>query len=69
MWLVVDRGTLDFIVLGVTHFPPDSSRFTDADERGIIKSLGNRFVCITGDLVVRTAQLTDFVLINTLTIR
>ena len=70
LWLRIDHKILDIqedLLLGVLYIPPSQSRFLNEDE---YLSLENEitlmcskssYVCLTGDMNARTAQLCDFI--------
>ena len=70
LWLRIDHKILDIqedLLLGVLYIPPSQSRFLNEDEYLCLENeitlmcSKSSYVCLTGDMNARTAQLCDFI--------
>ena len=70
LWIRFDRSifqTDDDLILGILYVPPAQSRFLNEDEYFCLETeitsmcAKSPYICLTGDMNARTAELSDFI--------
>ena len=70
LWLRIDHTIFDIpedLILGILYIPPTQSRFLNEDEYACLETeitlmcSKSPYVCLTGDMNARTAELSDFI--------